>query len=166
MKKQFLLPVTLVMFLAFSAGTSFAQKITKVDTLPTVYIFSTSLVNKTVHKAFKRDFKGAVNPRWYLTDQNFLVKFMSNDQKNHALYNRKGSIIYHITYITGNGLPRDIFGLVNAKYTNAAVLTAFHVEQNSRNIWLVNLKVNGEIVVGRVEEEQVEEIERYHDVGV
>jgi len=166
MKTHYFLRVTVALFILFTVRSSFAQEVIKIDTLPTIYIFSTSLVNKKVHAAFKRDFKDAVQPRWYTMDQNYLVKFISKDQKNRALYNVKGSLIYHITYMNGDNLPKNVSGEINSKYTNDKILTAIHVEQNNRNIWVVNLKSEGSIVVARVEEDEVEEVERYTDTSI
>jgi hypothetical protein len=152
-----------VMFGLLFAGSSFAQVITKIDTLPTVYIFSYSLVNKKVHDAFKKDFKNAVKPRWFTMDQNYLVKFMSKDQKNHALYDSKGSIIYHISYGNEQTMPKDIRAMVKSKYPACDIITAIYVNQDKRKIWVLNLKERDELILARVEEDQLEEVERFHD---
>jgi hypothetical protein len=162
-KAVFKITTTIVVFLFVQ--NSFAQ-VTKVDTLNEVVIHSTSMVSKEVAKAFSKNFKNAVSPRWYKMDQNYLVKFITKDQKNHALYNKKGSLIYHISYLLGSfGLPKDVRGLINGKYPNCKVLTAIHIDQDNRSIWVVNLKAYDELVLARVEEEQVEEIERVKEIS-
>jgi len=166
MKNKSIFKITTFLLVFFFVQTSFAQ-ITKIDTLNEVVIKSSSLVSAAVNKAFTRDFKNAVSPRWYQMDQNYLVKFIANEQKNHALYNKKGSLIYNIGYLTNTvGLPKDIRGYVDAKYPDGKVMTAIHVNQSGRDIWVLNLKVGGELVLARVEEEQVDEIQRVADISI
>jgi hypothetical protein len=75
MKTQIVFKVAVALLLSLSVGSSFGQLITRADTLPTVYIYGNSFVNRKVQHAFTKRFKDAVNPRWYAMDQNFLVKF-------------------------------------------------------------------------------------------
>jgi hypothetical protein len=99
-------------------------------------------------------------------DKNYLVKFITKDQKNRALYDKKGNLIYHISYLDDpEKLPKNIKYLVNKKFQEYKILTAIHVAQNSRSIWVVNLRDDKELVLARVEEEQVEEIERVADTS-
>jgi hypothetical protein len=166
MKNKSVFRITTIMLVFFFIQNSFAQ-VTKVDTLNEVIIRSSSPVNKVVAKAFTADFKNAISPRWYNIDQNYMVRFMTADQKNHALYNKKGSLIYHVGYLfNAVSLPKDIRGYLNEKYSEGKILTAIHVNQDSRSIWVVNLKVGGYLVLARVEEEQVEEIERVTDISI
>jgi len=166
MKSNSIFRITTVMLVFFFVQNSFAQ-INKVDTLNEVVIRSTSLVEKAVTKAFTIDFKNAVNPRWFKVDKNYLVKFISADQKNQALYKKDGLLIYHITYLLNTvSLPNDIRGMINTSYPDSKILTAIHVDQDSRSIWVVNLKVGGEFVLARVEDEQVEEVQRMADISI
>ncbi|SRR5260221_11689807 len=154
-----------VLLVSLLVSSSFAQVITKIDTLATVYIYSYSTVNKEVHNAFKRDFKDAAHPRWYAMDENYLVKFISNDQKNQALYNSKGNIIYHIAYGNEQALPKFLTSQIKAKYPAADIISAVNVNQDQRNIWVVNLKEKNDLVLVRVEDERIEEVDRMHDVS-
>lgn len=162
MKSKSIFGIIASLVVIFSMQFTFAQNI-KADTLKEVVIRSNSLVNATVTNAFTKDFRDAVGPRWYRLDKNFLVKFIGKNQKNNALYDKKGAQLYHITYMRGHDLPAEIRGLVNNKYTDEMVLTAIHVEQDMRDIWVVNLKSGNEWVLARVEDEQVDEIQRLTD---
>jgi hypothetical protein len=166
MKTKFIFRIGTAMLMLLSVRSSFAQQVAKNDTLPTIYIYSTSIVNKTVHQAFKRDFYDATTPKWYAMDENYLVKFISKDQKNHALYNTKGYLIYHLTYVNAVELPKNIQGDLNSQYADGIALTAIHVDQDTRSIWVVNLKVGEYFVVARVEDDQVEEIQRFTDASI
>ena len=166
MKTHSFFRITAVLLVLLSARSSFAQEIIKTDTLGTVVIRSTSLVNKNVTMAFTRQFKDAVSPRWYTLDKNYLVKFIQKDQRNNALYNKKGYLVYHISYMNGNSLPREIQAKINSQYADGIALTAIHVNEDARSIWIVNLKVGQYFVLARVEGEEVEEAERYTDTSI
>ncbi|BAU54839.1 hypothetical protein [Mucilaginibacter gotjawali] len=166
MKSKIIFRATTAMLVFFFIQNSFGQ-VTKVDTLNEVVIRSNSLVNKAVAKAFTTDFKNALSPRWYKMDQNYVVKFMTVEQRNSALYNKKGNLIYHIGYLVNTvSMPNDIRGFVNEKYPDSKILTAIHVSQDARSIWIVNLKEGAHLVLARVEEEQVEEIQRITDISL
>lgn len=161
MKKQMFLPITAaLLIILLSAGGVFAQK-SKMDTLGTVEISGNSFVTPKISKAFKRDFKDAVNPKWYQLDKNYLVKFITKDQKNHALYNKNGYLIYHITYGYENDLPDDIKDQFKTLYPEGKITRVFRVEQNLRDIWIVNVDLGRHWAITRVEDNELEEVERY-----
>ncbi|BAU54837.1 hypothetical protein [Mucilaginibacter gotjawali] len=160
MKTRFIFRIATVLLVLFSFQHSYAQ-IIKIDTLREVTIRSTTPVAPKVQDAFSRTFKDAVGPRWYKLDKNYLVNFITKDQKNKALYDKKGSLVYHISYLNDpEKLPKNIKYLVSKKFHDYKLLNAIHIAQNARSIWVVNLKDGKELVLARVEEEQVEEIER------
>lgn len=165
MKTKSIFKITTILLVLFSFQNSFAQGI-NIDTLREVIIRSSTPVAPKVTDAFSRHFKDAVGSHWYIMDKNYLVKFITKDQKNRALYDKKGNLIYHISYLDDpEKLPKNIKYLVNKKFQEYKILTAIHVAQNSRSIWVVNLRDDKELVLARVEEEQVEEIERVADTS-
>jgi len=164
MKSKSIFKIAAAMLVFFFAQNSFAQ-VARVDTLNEVVIKSTSLVNKAVSNAFKKEFKNPINPRWYKMDQNYLVMFFAKEQKNNVLYKNNGALVYHITYMNGNGLPKEVEGIVNSKYPDYSILTTFRIEQDARIIWVVNLKVANDFVLARVEDDQLEEIQRFADIS-
>lgn len=164
MKSKSILKITTAVLVFFFVQNSFAQ-VARVDTLNEVVIKSTSMVNQAVNKAFKKDFKNPINPRWYKMDQNYLVMFFAKEQKNNVLYKKDGALVYHITYLNGNGLPKDVESIVNSKYPDYSILTTFRIEQDARVIWVVNLKVANDFVLARVEDDQLEEVQRFADIS-
>jgi len=142
------------------AQGSFAQEVAKVDTLPVIVITAKSVVSQKVSDAFKKDFKGAVNPRWYRLDENYLVKFMTREQKNHVLYHKTGSIYYHIAYGTEASLPQEVKDKIKAQYRDGKITTAIHINQDQRSIWLVNIERGKLLILVREEDGDFREVER------
>ncbi|HVW15510.1 MAG TPA: hypothetical protein VHB54_16880 [Mucilaginibacter sp.] len=143
-----------------SVQGSFAQEVTKVDTLPMVVITAKSYVNQKVTDAFHEKFKDVVSHTWYQIDKNYLVKFISNDQKNHALYDKNGYLYYHLAYGTEKHLPAEITEKIHNKYEGGNITTTIQVNQDNRSIWLVNVEYGKLLVLVREENGDIREVER------
>ena len=121
---------------------------------------STSNVSAKVNKSFSQYFKGATHQRWYQLEKNFLVKFIQNDQENRALFTKNGSLVYHISYGAEKNLPSDVRGLVKSTYYDQSITRVLKVNQDQRNIWVVSLEDAKDYVMVRVEDMEMEEIQR------
>lgn len=143
-----------------SSGMVLAQEDT-MKTLPAITVFATSNVSKAVTKAFDRDFKNAVNSQWYKLNKNFLVRFIENDLENKALYKKSGYMVYHIKYGSEKDLPEDVRNMVKSSYGDYNITRAINVHQEGRNIWVLNLEGLKKLVLARVENGELEEINSY-----
>jgi hypothetical protein len=130
-------------------------------TLPPVTVTTTTNISNAVTKSFDASFKDASNAQWYKLNRKYLVDFMSNDQKNKALFQQNGAIIYHLTYGVEKNLPDDVRKLVKSNYVEYDILNAINVQQDKRNIWVINVQNDKKLVVIRVEEGQMEEVYNY-----
>lgn len=146
------------------AGKSFGQEI-KADTLPTVVITGKSNVTKKVDASFKRMFNVVLSPKWYELDRNYLVKFIMNDQKNSALFDKNGRLIYHIRYGSAADMPEDALDLLKRRYVGSNIKAAIHVDQDTRSVWLVDLEHRNYMVLARVEGNELTEIRRMKKVS-
>ncbi len=161
MKAQLFFRITASLLLLLAArSSSLAQQGGRIDTLPPVIITGTSVVSQKVTDSFKKDFKDALHPRWYQMDKNYLVKFIMNEQKNNSLYDRNGYLIYHISYGKEKHLPADVISQVKTGYPTYDITTAIHVNQANRSIWVINLESGKNWVLARVEDGQLDEVER------
>jgi hypothetical protein len=165
MKTKNIFQIALVAVILSASFNSFGQ-VTRIDTLPEIVITAKSVVSAKVTDAFKGKFKNAINPRWYSMDKNYLVKFITKDQKNSALYDKKGDLIYHLTYGGEKHLPAQTLSLLRDQYRTLKVVSAIHVDQSQRSIWVVNMEVGKDLVLARVEDDQVEEVERQTNATV
>ncbi|MBS1501410.1 MAG: hypothetical protein JST32_05080 [Bacteroidetes bacterium] len=155
MKTKTFIKIGILLSFMISSRTVFAQ----ID-LPNVIIRATSAVNVKVADAFKGKFQNAVNPRWYKMDKNYLIKFMMVDQKNSALYDKEGNLIYHVSYGEAKHLPQNYLDMVNTEYPGCKVVTAIHIEQNKRSLWLVNIEYKKDYVLTKIEDDELQEVSR------
>jgi hypothetical protein len=147
------------LFLLLFAGSLQAQD--SVKTLPPVTVTSSTNVTKKVSDAFLDDFKDAVNPTWYRLDKDYLVKFITADMNNTALYKKNGNLIYHISYGYEHNLPQDIRHLVKVNYIDFKIVQAINVKENRRDIWVINLEDDKKFIMARVEDGELEEVSNH-----
>jgi len=158
MKKQ-VIAVLLVIFLG--AGRLSAQEKDTIITLPTITVNTGTVVNAEVNKSFKKAFPNAQNLRWYKLNKNYLAKFIESDMKHQALFTKKGNLTYDISYGYENQLPEDVRNTIVGTYPDYKITSAANVKQANRNIWVVNLESLNNLVLARVEDGVMDEVERY-----
>lgn len=160
MKKGFLFRVMTSLLLAGFVHDGFAQN-DSMKTLPPVVIYTRSNVNKAVTKSFDKNFKDAMDPRWFRMNKNFLVSFITGDMKNNALFKENGKLIYHIRFGTENNLPEEIKKQVQEVYSDYNITRAVNVKVNNRDIWVVNLEGLKKLLIVRIEDGELQEVENY-----
>lgn len=145
----------------FTVNYAFAQQ-PKDKMLPVVTITASGTnVNAKVRKAFERSFKDAQNLRWYEVNQNLLVKFIQNDQEHNALFNKRGNIIYDVSYGYEKDMPTAIRQQIKSHYYDYKIMRVFNVKQDSRNIWVINLEDDNNLIFARVEGGDMKEVNRF-----
>ncbi len=132
---------------------------TTYKSLPPITITPATKVPSAVKETFNSSFENAVNPEWYKLDTKYLVTFLTRDQKNRALYDKNGELIYHIRYGFEQNLPNDIRSMVKSNYNNYTITMAIAVNQNLRNIWVINMENKDRYIIVRVEDGEMEEVQ-------
>jgi len=157
MKHLSFLRLCVGLFLLLCAGSLQAQD-TTVKTLPTVTVTSTANVNQKVSNAFNASFKDAVSPTWYRLDKDYLVKFITGDMNNTALFKKNGALVYQISYGHESNLPKEVRHLVKSNYVDFNIVQAINVKEYNRNIWVVNLEDDKKLIIAKIEEGALEEV--------
>ena len=129
--------------------------------LPPIIVTPSSDITEKVIHSFKGSFKDGLDPVWYRLDKNYLVKFIMNEQKNTALFNKNGRLLYNIGYGMEKDLPQKISDLVKGNYGDYEIQYVIHVTENNRSIWIVNLAGLKKLVVVRIEDGELEEVGNY-----
>ncbi len=156
--RNILLIILLISGLSKNEG--FCQDKDSIYLLAPVTVTSTTMVNKAVDKSFKSSFPKATNLRWYRENKDYLAKFIIDDMNHNALYKKDGFLKYDIAYGYENNLPPDVRDQVQSTYREYKISRAFNVKFGSRNIWLVNLESVKNYIKVRVEDGNLEEVER------
>jgi PIN domain nuclease of toxin-antitoxin system len=160
MKKQ----LTAVLLVAFMGmGRLTAQEKDSVTNLPSVIVSSLSsatVVNQEIDRVFKKTFPKAQNLKWYSVNKYYLVKFIENDIKHQTLFTKKGDMKYDISYGTENLLPKVLRTKVKDAYDEYDISRVANVKEAGRSIWVVNLDNTKHLILVRMEEEDMEEVQR------
>lgn len=159
MKQKTLVRLILSLVLSGFMYTVFAQDSMKM--LPPVVVYTKANVTKAVTKSFDKMFKDAVDPQWYKMDKNYLVKFITGDMDNNALFKKNGSLVYHIQYGKEHNLPADIRSQVQNAYSEYNITRAIKIKAGERNIWVVNLEGLKKYVIVSVEDGELQEVQSY-----
>ena len=158
MKKQI---ITIMILLLVSGGRLFAQEKDSVVTLPAITITGSAKVSNELSKAFKKSFPGAQDLKWYKLDQDYLAKFIKDDLAHNALFKKNGFLKYDISYGHESNLPAQTHELIQGAYKDYNITTAINVKSAGRDIWVVHLEGLNNLVTVRVEDQDLEEVERF-----
>jgi hypothetical protein len=138
-----------------------AQAQDSVKTLPLVTITATQkTVPEKVWNSFHSYFANAQDPRAYEINKQYLIKFMTDENVNHALFTKGGEFVYHISFGHEKNMPEDVRDAVKSVYYNYEITRAIKVTDGHRLAWIVNLENAKHLVLARTENGEVEEIQR------
>lgn len=141
--------------------TAYAQDTIPVQTLPPVTITATQkTIPEKVWKNFQSYFANAQDPTWYVINKEYLVKFMTDENMNHALFTKGGHFVYHISFGYEKSLPEDVRDAVKSVYYNYDITRAIKVTDGNRLIWVINVENPKYLLLVRVENGEVEEIQQ------
>lgn len=149
------------LFAVLWCGQLLAQDKDSVVTLPPVLISSGTVVDQAVNKSFQKAFPEAENLKWYMLNKDYLAKFIEGDMKHNALFSKKGKLKYDVSYGTESSLPEEVRTKIKGAYADFNITHAANIKEAERNIWVVNLESLKQIVLVRVEEGDMEEVEKF-----
>lgn len=127
----------------FILTNSFAADETKVNANNSPYI------NMKVKRAFIKLFGEESEQNWSITGQNFLNRFHVNGVLTNALFSKNGQLIYTITYGTEKQLP-------------AGITAATEIMEDKRDIWVVQLQNDSEVITVRIENREMEQVQQFY----
>lgn len=166
MKTQIISAISASLFSLMVVNSASAQQ-PKTRVLPQVTITSpNTVVPERVVKNFNSSYQDASNIRWIELNKKFIVNFDQNDMTHKALYMKGGFQIYHVGYGFEKNLPSDILNLVNSKYEGFEINRVFNVDQDYRQMWIVNLMTSKSLITLRIENGIIEEFHRASNASV
>lgn len=150
----------LMVSLLIGNSSLFAQEDSLV-TLPEITVTGSTKVSNELNSAFSKAFPEAENVHWYKVDKDYLSTFIQNDMDHNALFKKNGVLKYDISFGYAQHLPEDIRNLVESSYSDFKITRAIEVKEAGRDIWVVNLEGMNNYVIARVEDQQIEEVQRF-----
>jgi hypothetical protein len=161
MKSKLIFSISLSFFSLFYATASSAQDTSGIKSLPLVTVTATTKkIPDRIWKSFSGYFANAENPRWYTINKNYLVKYMIYDEQNRALFTKRGNLVYHISYGYEKSLPEDLRKQIKSSYYDFDITRAIKVSEAGREIWVVNLEDAKNLILVRLEDGGLEEVQK------
>jgi hypothetical protein len=133
----------------------------KIFAIPGLYNAGAEGISKKVLKKFNKKFNNIPNVKWEQIGDKFLATFLSGETTTKILFDEKGKLIYTINYSSEKLLPPGIKKLVNDKYKNYKITSVAKINEDNRQIWVVNLAGKSNYVATRIEDDEMEEIENF-----
>ena len=165
MTRQFVSKLTGSLLALSFVSSAFSQDI---KTLPAVTVeASTAIaaVNAQITKSFTADFKDAVGVKWYKLNKNYLATFITGDMNNSALYGKHGYLIYNIGYGQEKNLPKEVRGVIKSVYYDYKITSIIKVNQDAREVWIVNMQDDKKLIIARVEDGVMDEVDNFDNAN-
>jgi len=161
MKSKFVSKFLALPVFAFVGLAAGAQDSLPVQTLPPITITATQKkVPEKVWNNFHSYFANAQDPQVYVINKEYLIKFMTDENVNHALFTQSGEFVYHISFGFEKNMPEDVQDAVKSVYYNYEITRAIKVTDGRRLVWVVNVENAKHIILVRSENGEVEEVQR------
>ena len=157
MKKQLM---AVLLIVVIGTAKLVAQQTDTLTTLPTIVVTAGTMVNEVMDKAFKKAFPEAKNLKWYDLDKKYLARFIENDMKHQTLFSQKGYLNYDISYGEEKHLPAAIRDRIQGSYEDFRITHVANYKLAGRSIWMTNLESLNHMVLVRLEDDEMEEVER------
>ena len=119
-------------------------------------------VNMKVQRAFIKLFGEEREQNWSIVGQNFLNRFHVNGVLTNALFSKNGQLIYTITYGTEKNLPAAIRKIVKSEYFDYSITAATEIQEDKRDIWVVQLQNDIEVIAVRIENREMEQVQQFY----
>jgi hypothetical protein len=136
--------------LIFTAGTKSASAQVELKEVTVSDAPNKAVVSKKVSESFASLFKGAVAPKWFEYDKNYIVDFIMNNQINKAAFTKKGRLVYHMIFGDEKHMPADIRTIVKSKYFDFAINSTLKVSIGEKSAWIINIEDASQYFVLRV----------------
>jgi hypothetical protein len=114
-----------------------------------------------VTNAFGKSFKSATNVNWSKVDKNFQASFTVDGKETKALYNKKGRLVYTISYGSEKDLSSENRKMVKGAYVDYTITSAIEIKEDNRTIWVIKLEDITSLVFVRLENGTLEETKYY-----
>ncbi|MDB5022506.1 MAG: hypothetical protein JWP78_261 [Mucilaginibacter sp.] len=136
--------------LIFTAGTKIASAQVQLKEVTVSSAPNKTVVSQKVSDSFDQLFKGAVAPKWFQYDKNYIVDFIMDDQKNKAAFTKNGRLVYHMIFGNEKQMPADIRAIVKSKYFDYAISSTLKVSIDEKSAWIINIEDPEQFFVLRV----------------
>lgn len=117
-------------------------------------------VKQKVQKSFSKNFTGTTGQLWQMKGEDFQTSFYKNGLLTCACFKKGGYLLYTIVYGLEENLPEDLRDMVKDQYSNYKITRTAELKQRQRNIWVVNLENNYNYVTVRLEDNNLDEMQK------
>ena len=123
---------------------------------------SPNVVASKAIRNFSREFKGAVDTRWILSDEGgYIAKFIFKGVACRADYDYKGRRLVITRYYSEDKLPRDIRHQVKSTYYDFSIYRVAEFSLSNKTAYVVTLESDDSWIKVSVIDGTISELENY-----
>jgi hypothetical protein len=112
-------------------------------------------------ESFKKNFAGAEDPRWNVTNEGSTVKFKQDNVNYHVFYSRRGKWQATIQCLPLEMLPRWVVARVKSDFKNFAIFFAQHIRTPIGHTYIINIEKGNNWKCIRISSEATEVLGEY-----
>jgi hypothetical protein len=122
-------------------------------------------ISEKVTESFNKIFKEANTPQWYVVNKQIIVNFILNEQRNSAVFEKNGYLVYHLLYGTEKHMPINVRKVVKQTYFDHKINSTININSEGRSVWIVNISDPKEVIVLKIEDGSMEVRDRFPNIG-
>jgi hypothetical protein len=111
------------------------------------------------HRHFRKNFKQAVDVRWYKMKTCVFVAFKDQNIQTEVYYSPKGTWNRTVRRYTGNELPKDIGRRLKHAYSGYNILLITEITEGTSHACYIKIEDKKSIKTIRVTESEIHEVE-------
>ncbi|MEO8413826.1 MAG: hypothetical protein ABI472_09215 [Ginsengibacter sp.] len=120
-----------------------------------------SRVSQPALISFSKSFQDVSQIKWFRVKKLYEVDFLKNENQSKCLYNVKGRLIYSVLYGSEKDLPGAVKRIVKREYYDYNITKVFEIQQGHRDIWLIDMEYDKNLLTVRVEGGLMEELNNF-----
>lgn len=97
-------------------------------------------INTKAVRNFEKNYKAAVDEKWYSVSNGYLAKFAANGNDNMAAYDLKGRWMFTISYYDEKRLPDDVRATVKSTYYDYIITRVEEIHIDGKIIYIVHMQ--------------------------
>lgn len=157
MTTQIKFRIIVILAVLFMGSNSFSQSSNVENLQVSLSSISSGKSYSKIITQFEALFPNAQNVSFYNLKKNIGATFKINELKYRVLFSKNGRVLYKITYGKEALLPVEVRKMVKSEYVEFMITGAALVEEDNREIWVVNLEDDSKYVIASVENRELNE---------
>jgi hypothetical protein len=124
-------------------------------------IIDNKKIESRILKYVNKHFKNTDDISWEQADENLIATVHNHGATTKYLFNKNGRIVYTIQSFSAELVPADIKKMMLKYYRKYTITSASKIVESNRHVWVVKIDGKKSFATVRIEDGEIEEIEKF-----